>query len=126
MWENDGDGVQLGGDVGGDIQAGDSFSIRYRRSDLPGSMVTITAYPVGYENCPDEFVVQTQTEYLVCTDPSDPGGTEVWSDVNYSDGYEVYDTSAEAEGAARDKATAMLGYADTETWNGQPFQTTGG
>ena len=121
MWQADGTGVQPGGDIGGDIQAGDSYSVRYRRADLPGSMITWTAYPVEYDNCPGEFVVQTQTEWLVCEDPSDPGGTEIWSEVSCKDDDgAIYDSAADAEAAACEAATVMLGHAGIQYWNGLP------
>jgi hypothetical protein len=120
IWRPDGRGVQPGGHVGGDIQTGESYSVRYCRPDMPGSLITRTAYPVEYDECPGEHVVQIQTEWLVCTDPSDPGGTEIWSDYAYDDDSEIYGSAAAAESAARKTADQMLGEADIETWNGLP------
>ncbi|SRR6266496_3703138 len=123
IWQPDGRGVQPGGHAGGDIQAGDSYSVRYVRPDLPGSLITRTAYPVEYDHLPGEFVIQIQTEWLVCTDPRDPGGTEIWSDYAYDDeGCPIYGSAAEAERAARRAASAMLGEAGIHDWNGQPGQ----
>ncbi len=123
IWQPDGSGVQPGGHVGGDIQRGESFNVRYVRPDLPGSMITRTAYPVEYDHLPGEFVVQIQTEWLVCTDPRDPGGTEIWSDCAYDDeGAPIWSSAAEAEGAARRAASEMLGEAEIHDWNGQPGQ----
>jgi hypothetical protein len=120
MWQPDGSGVQPGGHVGGDIQRGGSFAIRYVRADLPGSMITRTAYPVEYDHLPGEFAVQVQTGWLVCTDPSDPGGTEVWSDYAYDDGYETYGSAAAARAAASRVATELLRDAGSHDWDGQP------
>jgi hypothetical protein len=120
-WQPDSRGVQPGGWVGGDIQRGDSYSVRYVRPDMPGSLITRTAYAVEYDNLPGEFVIQIQTEWLVCTDPSDPGGTEIWSDYAYDDeGCPIYDSAAKAEDAARQAAAELLGDAGSHDWNGQP------
>jgi hypothetical protein len=120
-WYTDDTGVQPNGDHGGDIGVGDSFSVRYRRLDLPGSMITVTFYPVEYPDCPGEIVVQREIEFLVCTNPADPGSTEVWSEESTDDTAEVHDSVAEAEAAARELAEIALGHADLQTWNGLGF-----
>ena len=76
VWAADGTGVQPGGDAGGDLQAGESYSVRYRRADRPCAMITRTAYPAGVPGRPGVFFVQVETELLVSIDPLDPGGTE--------------------------------------------------
>jgi hypothetical protein len=122
-WQPDGTGIRPGGDAGGDIQAGNSFSVRYVRPDLPGSLITRTAYAV--ENVPGEFTIQIQTEWLVCTDPRDPGGTEIWSDYAYDDeGCPIWSSVGEAEDAAREGAAKMLGEAEMHDWDGQPDRGT--
>lgn len=121
-WQQDGSGVVDGGDIGGDIQAGNSYSIRYVRQDLPGSLITVTFYPVQYDGSePGEWSIQRQTEWLVCEDPADPGGTEIWSDGDYQDVACVDADSVEvAEWEARDLATAALGDGWTHDWSGLP------
>ena len=121
-WQPDGD-VGSGGDIGGDIQVGkDSYSVQFSRADKPGSLLTVTFYPVAYPQAPREFTVQRQVEWMVCDDPSDPGSTEVWSDVEYTDLDDAWYASAEqAEVAARDYARAVL--ADGTPywgWDGDP------
>jgi len=119
IWQPDGSGVRPGGHGGGDIQRGDSYSVRYVRPDMPGSLITRTAYAV--ENVPGEFTVQIQTEWLICTDPRDPGGTEIWSDVSYDDeGAPIYSSAADGERAARQVAAELLGDAGAHDWNGHP------
>ena len=76
VWAADGAGVQPGGDAGSDAQAGESYSIRYRRADRPCAMITRTAYPARVPGRPREFFIQVETEWLVSVDPLDPGGTE--------------------------------------------------
>lgn len=57
-WQPDGTGVVSNGDCGGDIQRGESYSVRFVHPDLYGSLVTITYYAVEYDECPGEFAVQ--------------------------------------------------------------------
>jgi hypothetical protein len=83
-WRLDGTGITDGGDVGGDIQAGNAWSVRYVRDDMPGSLITETVYAVKTPSGRGHgYAYQIQTEFLICTDPADPGGTEVWSDLTY-------------------------------------------
>jgi hypothetical protein len=119
-WEADGTGIQPGGDVGGGIQAGESFSVRYRRACVPLAMITRTAYPAEDEQWPGEFFVQVQTEWLTFTDVGDPGGSETWSDYGYDDEPCTYATAAEAEQAARQVATGLLGDGCSHSWDGLP------
>src|SRR5215469_15210780 len=81
VWLPDGTGTVCGGPVGGDAQVGESFSVRFRRADQPSAMITRTAYPAsGGRSCQGGFLVRIQTEWLVCRDVADPGGTELWSE----------------------------------------------
>jgi hypothetical protein len=81
IWIRDqrGGGVLPGGDVGGDRQASESFSVRFHHRDHPGVLVTYSYYAAVDEENPAITTVERETEYLVCTDPDDPGGSEVWS-----------------------------------------------
>ena len=126
-WHLDGKGIIDGGDVGGDIQVGTAWSVRYIRDDMPGSLITVNVYAVDHDNDnPDrrgeEFAIQTQTEFMVCADPSDPGGTEIWSDLDYEDGVFAYETLAEAETAAREAAENdnTEAAASAQGWDGKP------
>ena len=118
-WQPDGRGVQPGGNVGVPLRERASYSVRYVRADLPGAMITRTAYPV--ERYPGEFTVRIETEWLICEDPAAPGGTETWSDYAYDDeGCPIYGSATEAEGAARQVAAELLGDAGIHDWDGQP------
>ncbi len=118
QWQPDGSGVRPGGDCGGVFQAGDSFSVRYVRPDIRGALITRTAYPL---RCGSEYTVQVKTEWLICTDPADPGGTEVWSDESYDDsGTGIYPSASAAEAAASQLAARLIGDAGTHDWDGQP------
>jgi hypothetical protein len=44
-------------------------------------MVTRAYYVVADEQ--DTTSIECQTEYLICSDPSEPGGTELWADYRY-------------------------------------------
>lgn len=110
VWKEDGLGIQDAGDAGGDIQAGKAYSARYLHTTLHGRLITVTAYPVRGDSTtpeiPDGVIrLQVQTERMICRDPEDPGSTEVWSDIEYSDLPERFDIDyvsvEEAEYAAR-------------------------
>ena len=120
IWVADGSGVQPGGDVGVDNQAGESYSVRYQRADRPCAMITRTAYPAEAMGQPDVFFVQIQTEWLVCSDPLNPGDTEIWSDSTTDDEPGIYDSAKEAEIAARLAATELLGDDSVQDWDGLP------
>jgi hypothetical protein len=120
-WRPDGTGVVTSGDCGGDIQAGESWSVRFIRPDKPGSLLTVTFYPVEYDECPGEFVMQRKIEWMVCADPADPGGTEIWPDEVVRDDPmdPVFATAAEAD--ARATAEDALLRADAYgCWDGEP------
>lgn len=74
--------VGPGGDCGGDIQAGDAYNARWLqpRADGGTAMVTRSYYVADND---EATYLECQTEYLVCSDPDDPGGTEVWADYRY-------------------------------------------
>jgi hypothetical protein len=117
-WAADDTGVQPGGDTGSDIQAGESYSVRYRRADRPCAMITRTAYPAEAPGQPDVFFVQIETELLVSSDPRDPGGTETWSRYAYDDEPGIYASTAEAEVAAVQVATSLLADGCSQNWDG--------
>lgn len=123
-WLPDGTDTMCGGPVGGDAQVGESFSIRFRRADQPCAMITRTAYPAsGTSSCQEGFFVRVQTEWLVCRDPADPGGTEIWSDCLDDDKPGFYRTVTEAERAARQVAIALLHDDRPLAWDGRaPWQ----
>lgn len=118
-WTPDGTGVVDGGQVAGD-QIGLSYSVRYIRPDLPGSMITITWFVV--QKLPGHFDIERETEWLVCRDPADPGGTEIWSDTEYDDVPTLgFGTLAAAEAEARRHAEDGLHTAaEYDTWDGEP------
>ena len=118
-WLPDETGIGFGGHVGGDVQVGESFSVRYSRADRPRARIARTAYAVNLgSESKGQFLVRVQTEWLVCSDPADPGGTELWSDNAYDDEAESYETEAEAEVAARRVAADLLRDGPSLTWDG--------
>ena len=121
-WQADGTGIVSNGDCGGDGQRGDSYSVRFRHPDLPNAIITCSAYAAeDTDRNPGEFFVQVQTEYIICTDPEDPGSTETWSDYSYDDeDGRIWDTAGEAEEAARQRAAEELGDAESLEWDGEP------
>ncbi len=90
---------------------------------MPGRVITVWFYAVEYDQCPGEWAVQRQVEWTICEDPSDPGGTEIWSTEAYGDvTAEVIDTQKEAGQAAREFAETALSQAqDYAGWDGEIF-----
>lgn len=120
VWAADGTSVQPSGDTGNDVQAGESYCVRYRRADRPCAMITRTAYPARVPGRPREFFVQVETEWLVSVDPLDPGGTETWSEYAYDDEPGIYANASEAEKAAVRVATGLLADSCSQNWDGLP------
>jgi hypothetical protein len=70
--------VMSGGDCGGDCQIGDAFDARWT-APLPGGLhALVTRYFYIVERDGLTYIEQ-QIEFLVCSDLSDPGNTEVAS-----------------------------------------------
>lgn len=134
-WTPDGTGVQPNGDIGGDGQVGDSYSVRYKLPASPDALVTVSYYAenlsahrsvdvpsgdgmVRAEQPPPEYAVTVQTELMVCDDPDDPGGTERWSDYRQETFPERYPTAEAATSAA-----VRMAHRDQPSdidWAGQP------
>jgi hypothetical protein len=126
-WQADRTELVSAGDIGGDIQVGDSWSLRYVNAALPGALITITYYAAEYDDLPGEFVVQGQVEWMLCEDPESPGDTELWSLVEYEDHYDsqgcFWPAAGDAEAAARLFAGQDLAEgAQFQDWDGEPFR----
>lgn len=120
-WLPDATGISRNDQVGDDQQAGESYSIRFRRADLPNAIIMQTAYPVNVgDDCKGPFLVRVETSWLICRDPNDPGGTEVSSVRQPSDEDEFYETAAEAQRAAWNVANELSSDAGSLTWDGLP------
>lgn len=82
-------GIEDGGDIGGDVQASDAYSVRYHHTTNPKAMVTIGFYAAALDvsaaAAAGPYTVQRQVEYMVCRDRRNPGGTEEWCDYTYDD-----------------------------------------
>ncbi len=87
--------VFAAGDVGGDAQVGDAYSARWTRP-LPDGTWGVVDRVYYVADVGDGLYVECQTEYLICTDPSDPGSTEVWADARYDAEHGVDPTDADA------------------------------
>ena len=136
------------GSEGGDWQTGATYSRRFRLDKLDGTFafVTFSAYvtteyreldeegnttgavstdkPDGDDEVEGESFetfldVEEQTEYLICSDAEDLGGSEIWSD--YAHDYPLYMAPRDAEGA-ENSARAMVcsfGIGYINAWNGE-------
>jgi hypothetical protein len=128
-WREDPDGVGPGGDVGGDYQAGEAWSFRLTSEQAPLSLITVYVFAEALrvnhgdgDEPSGEYGVTVMTEFLTCTDMSDPGGTETWSDCDYD--YEAdpiaYDSAEEADRAAKALAEIWAVHRDRFEWDGEP------
>jgi hypothetical protein len=119
-WVRDpqGGGVLPGGDVGGDAQLDESFSVRFHHRHHPGALVTYRYYAALDLDDLTTVYVERQTELLACTDPADPGGSEVWSDDRYETVQHDLGSVEAATAAAKRAAEAHL--ACNEAWSGRP------
>jgi len=119
-WVRDqhGGGVLPGGDVGGDAQLSESFSVRFQRRDHPGALVTFYYYAALDLDDLTTIYVERQGELLACTDPDDPGSTEVWSDCRYEAVQRGFSSVEAATAAARRAAEGHL--VCDEPWSGRP------
>ncbi len=121
QWLSDETGIVRNDQDGDDDQAGDSYSVRFLRADRPGAIIRRTAYPVNVgDDRVGQFLVRVETEWLVCRDPRDPGGTELWSDRYTYDEAESYLTAVEAEHASLNIASELLRDAASLIWDGLP------
>lgn len=116
-WQRTQPDVTRGGDVGGDIQVSAAWDARWQRrlADGTTALVTRTFYAATddpFADRPRASYLECQTEYLVCGDPRDPGGTEKWADYTYT---RVPDASGRPDAAeARRAAQAAQAPTDRE------------
>ncbi len=113
-----GGGVLPGGDIGGDAQLDESFSVRFCHRDHAGALVIVYYYAALDLDDLTTVYVERQTELLACSDPDDPGGTEVWSDDRYATVARGFASVEAATAAARRAAEAHL--VCDEVWSGRP------
>jgi hypothetical protein len=111
-------GVLPDGDVGGDAQLDEAFSVRFHHRELPGALVTYRYYAAVDLDDLTTIYVERQTEHMVCTDPVDPGSTEVWSDYRCEPLRRGFGSVEAATVAARRAAEAHL--VCDEDWSGRP------
>jgi hypothetical protein len=126
--------VQSDGEIGGDYQVGESWSVRFvlRNGDyvvagdhprLPLGSGGATVRPVVTEwwyaeqtNLMGRHTVTCQREFMLCTDPTEPGDTEVWSDALYEVGTRIYCDPVVAERQA--EKAARRSQASAIQWDG--------
>lgn len=112
-WREDGPELMEtdAGDIAGDTQAGASYSRRYVFGPVEGRYLVVDDYTYverwgqldGVDPDPEyPYGVGEVTHYAVCTDPDEPGGTEVSADVQHGEGSVFgYKTAEEADEKAR-------------------------
>lgn len=135
-WVRSDPAVGPGGDCGGDVQDSDAFDTRWARL-LPGEPVAGPLYAVVTRSLyvvkvPDAAVrrvnrlfgvtvsnryIEVRTEYLVCTDLADPGGTELWADYVHIPLQAVADFTVTLDNAGAVEAAELIDGPDDEQWN---------
>jgi hypothetical protein len=80
-------------------------------------LVTYSYYAAADEQNPPAITVDRETELMVCTDPEDPGGTEVWSAYRWTALQSGFATVQVATDAALQAAQAHL--VCQEPWAGR-------
>lgn len=122
-WTPDGQGVQWAGQIGGDDQVTDSWSVRYHHADRPGSLINVYFYGTSHSYGSirsSEYGVTQQIELMVCDDRTDPGSTEQWSECLHFTSDERYSSAQEAEQIARQSAErhTVAELASDTNWGG--------
>lgn len=124
-WRRDGD-VLAAGAVGGDRQASEAWGARYLPEDEPDdglhALIEENWYAERVDDPKDSdkvlgYQVSCQTLFQICTDPSDPGGTEVWANYVYDNMSQIYDTVGQAEAVAKHEAESSS--SDDFGWDGR-------
>lgn len=122
-WTNNGDYSPL--------QVGRAAHIRFRHTGKPGRLLTVTVYPMAPEVSVERFDmdrvrVEAMTEYMICDDADDPGGTEKWCDYRHRelDTGSYTGSDEEKVRAAEADALSHVHHLKSEpgiTWDGEPF-----
>lgn len=112
--------------MGGDDAVGTAYESRYVRDNGDGTFGVAT-FLYFVEACRttnqpevrDSHVVTGMYQFTVCTDPDDPGSTELWSQIDYDTEVSCYfhDDLSRAEGICR--LAALNDERWTITWNGR-------
>lgn len=83
-WQQHGDIAHAEGDmIGGDPQAGPSHSKRFVFGPVEGRHMVLTEYAYADHLPNGAYGTATTTEMILCTDPDDPGSTELDADYWY-------------------------------------------
>lgn len=71
------------GQPGGECQISEAYSARWTHPLEGGLHAVVTRYYYVSDGDGHDLHVEEETEYLACTDPSDPGSTEQAADYGY-------------------------------------------
>lgn len=94
------------GDIGGDLQAGNSYNRRWYVERPNGERALIDAYtfPAFFDEDDEKDkrrLIGWNIEFMVCTDLDDPGGSEVWAEGTHAIVGEEIETPGIADAAAK-------------------------
>lgn len=114
MWERREPLIAAAGDVGGDRQVSEAYDARWvRRLPVGCWLVASRAYYVAESD--DGKAMVERTEYVVCSDPGDPGSTEIASSETHAT---VTSAPPLDEAAVQDAAREAWAPTNAE-WNNQ-------
>jgi hypothetical protein len=113
-WERRYPLIAPAGDVGGDQQVSEAYNARWVRQ-LPDGRWSVVSRAYYTAESDGAKVMLEQTEYMVCTDPGDPGSTEVAS----SDAYAVVTSAPPLDEAAVQDAAREAWAPTNAEWNNQ-------
>jgi hypothetical protein len=71
------------GQPGGDSQVSEAYSVRWTHPLEGGLTAVVTRYYYVAAEDGESPRIEEQTEYIACTDPTDPGSTERAADYGY-------------------------------------------
>lgn len=125
---------ESGGTIMGDGDTGRGWLVEYKSDELPTARATTYYHVVDLRERDSDregeerlYVVSEMTEYIIFTDPEDIGGSETWSDYDYSgDGsYLSYESEDRALEEAQRLAEVEAGNHNSMTtlyWDGTPIR----
>lgn len=117
-----GPGAVNAGDIGGDEQITAAWSVRFTHVTKPGSLLTVAFYGEASDpDAPATYRLTRQDEYLTCTDPGDPGGSQDWCEYAFTDvtAGRTFTSGDQLGRAAIDAARELT--SDSLLWDGEPF-----
>lgn len=82
------------GDVGGDYQHGEAWSVQFQNETTPHAIIEVEIFAEQAHDAEGlgtgEYYFTSLTHYIIGSDPEDPRETETWSDMEYNSENALY------------------------------------